>query len=171
MRLAKHWSLIAIGVALIAIIAGAVQYQRHRAAIAAEEADEREESEWLASIASSPAPPQSRPSPKAREVYATWYDVPDASLAKRRAGDHELTAAHNRLPIGTLVRVTNPANGKSVLVRITDRGIRDRRVKIDVCKEAAVELDFVHKGVTRLRLEVVPDEHAGASPVSQQGGR
>ncbi len=67
---------------------------------------------------------------------AAWYKVPKNSLAKRRAPD-ELTAAHNKLPIGTRVLVTNPENGKSVTVRITDRGIHDRRVKLDLCKEAA----------------------------------
>ena len=94
---------------------------------------------------------------------AAWYDVPDESLAKRRAGTHELTAAHNRLPIGTLVRVTHVENGKSVIVRITDRGIRDRRVKLDVCKEAAAQLEMLRKGFARVRMEVVPEEH-GAAP-------
>ncbi|MDQ6765094.1 MAG: septal ring lytic transglycosylase RlpA family protein, partial [Verrucomicrobiota bacterium] len=74
----------------------------------------------------------------------------------------EMTAAHNKLPIGTLVRVTHLANGKSVTVRITDRGIHDRRVKIDVCKEAATELGMLEKGIARVRLEVVP-EGSGAS--------
>ncbi|CAN5183229.1 hypothetical protein BH20VER2_BH20VER2_04680 [soil metagenome] len=46
---------------------------------------------------------------KARhKVYATWYDVPAYSLVRKRAGAEELTAAHNRLPLGTLVRVTPP---------------------------------------------------------------
>ncbi|MDQ6765969.1 MAG: hypothetical protein M3Z22_07715, partial [Verrucomicrobiota bacterium] len=71
----------------------------------------------------------SRPAGRVHEVNAAWYDVPLVSLAKRRAGLSEMTAAHNKLPIGTLVRVTHLANGKSVTVRITDRGIHDRRVK------------------------------------------
>ena len=57
------------------------------------------------------------------EGDAVWYDVPANSLAKRRAGKDELTAAHNRLPLGTMVRVTHLGNGKNVIVRITDRGI------------------------------------------------
>jgi Lytic transglycolase len=98
-----------------------------------------------------------------REVNAAWYDVPADSLAKRRAGLEELTAAHNKLPIGTLVRVTHLANGKSVKVRITDRGIHDRHVKLDLCKEAAEELGMVGKGIARVRMEVVPQEQ-GSSP-------
>lgn len=92
------------------------------------------------------------------EVNAAWYDVPEDSLAKRRAGSSELTAAHNKLPIGTLLRVTRVANGKTVKVRITDRGIHDRHVKLDLCKEAAEELGMVDKGIARVRIEVVPPE-------------
>ena len=92
---------------------------------------------------------------KPLDVTAAWYEVPDDSLAKRRADGEEFTAAHNRLPIGTLVEVTNRANGKKVRVRITDRGIHDRRVKLDLCKEAAEQLGIVGKGLARVRMQVV----------------
>lgn len=92
-----------------------------------------------------------------REVYAVWYRVPPGSLARRRAGVSEFTAAHNRLPLGTLVRVTNIRNGKSVVVRITDRGITNKRAKIDICKEAAEQIDMVSDGITRVRLELIPE--------------
>jgi rare lipoprotein A len=101
--------------------------------------------------------PSGKESP-GRKVYASWYDVPVMSLAKRRAGLQELTAAHNRLPLGTLVRVTHLANGKSVLVRITDRGITKHKIKLDLCKEAARELDMVSEGVARVRMQVVTEE-------------
>ena len=87
---------------------------------------------------------------------AVWYNVPPNSLAKRR-GNGELTAAHNRLPLGTKVRVTHLANGKNVVVRITDRGITNRRDSIDLCKEAAAKLDILHEGSARVRLEILPD--------------
>ncbi len=92
-------------------------------------------------------------------VKAAWYDVPAFSLAKRRAGIEELTAAHNKLPIGTRVRVTDIKNGKSVIVRITDRGIHDRKVKLDLCKEAAEQLGMVSAGIVRVRMEVLADPH------------
>lgn len=88
-------------------------------------------------------------------VYAAWYPVPPRSLARRRAGKNEFTAAHNRLALGTLVRVTNVTNKKSVVVRITDRGITSRRCKIDVCKEAAEKIDMVRTGITQVRLDVL----------------
>jgi rare lipoprotein A len=89
------------------------------------------------------------------EGYAVWYVVPANSLAKRRAGIGELTAAQNRLPLGTMVRVTHLGNGKSVTVRITDRGITDRHALIDLCKEAAEKLGMVHDGSARVRLDVL----------------
>jgi rare lipoprotein A (peptidoglycan hydrolase) len=97
------------------------------------------------------------------EGLAVWYNVPPNSLAKRRAGKDELTAAHNRLPLGAKVRVTHVANGKSVVVRITDRGITDRHVLIDLCKEAAAELGMLREGSAHVRLEILPDEKAPAS--------
>lgn len=96
-----------------------------------------------------------------------WYNVPANSLAKRRAGKDELTAAHNRLPLGTMVRVTHLANGRSVIVRITDRGVTKRRALIDLCKEAAEKLEMLSEGTARVRLEVLPnDKGTTATPES-----
>jgi rare lipoprotein A len=99
------------------------------------------------------------------KVYAAWYDVPADSLVRKRAGSGELTAAHNKLPLGTLVRVTHLGNGKNVLVRITDRGITKRKVKVDLCKEAAEELDMIGEGIARVQMEVLQEEQGsmGAS--------
>jgi len=97
------------------------------------------------------------------EGNATWYNVPPKSLTKRRAAEDELTAANLRLPLGTKVRVTHLKNGKSVVVRITDR-LTSRSVLIDLCKEAAAQLDMLHEGSARVRLEVLPDD---STPVSK----
>lgn len=94
---------------------------------------------------------------KSWEGEAVWYDVPDGSLAKRRAGKNELTAAHNRLRLGAMVRVTHLGNGKSVIVRITDRGITNR-ASIDLCKEAAEELGIIREGRARVRMDLLPDD-------------
>lgn len=96
--------------------------------------------------------------PTRLEGNAVWYSVPANSLARRRAGKDELTAAHNRLPLGTKVRVTHLASGKSVIVRITDRGITDRRVLIDLCREAAEKLGMISEGSARVRLELLPED-------------
>jgi rare lipoprotein A len=102
--------------------------------------------------------------PAAEEGVAVWYPVPANSLAKKRAGKDELTAAHNRLPLGTKVRVTHLKNGKNVIVRITDRGITKRGVTIDLCKAAAEKLDMVHEGSARVRLEILPDDQPAKKP-------
>lgn len=86
---------------------------------------------------------------------ATWYDVPQKSLAKRRAPG-EFTAAHDRLPIGSYVRVTDEANGRSVVVRITDRGLGKKR-GIDLCKEAAEAIGLVSEGVAKVRIDLLKE--------------
>ena len=84
---------------------------------------------------------------------ATWYEVPRRSLAKRRA-PNEYTAAHDRFPLGSYARVTNLENGRSVVVRITDRGIGESRT-IDLCKEAAEEIGVVGKGVVKVKIDAL----------------
>lgn len=68
---------------------------------------------------------------------------------------HALTAAHKVFPFGTKVRVTNLENGKSVIVRINDRGPFVEARIIDLSLGAAKELDMLQKGTTRVRLEVL----------------
>lgn len=67
----------------------------------------------------------------------------------------ELTAAHRFLSFGTHVRVTRIKSGKSVVVRINDRGPFVAGRIIDVSRRAAEHLEMIAAGVTRVRLEVV----------------
>ena len=91
---------------------------------------------------------------------ASYYG---AAFAGRRTASGErfdaraLTAAHRELPFGTHVRVTNLANGRSVTVRINDRGPFAGGRLVDLSWEAARELDMLRSGVARVRLEVLPD--------------
>lgn len=65
------------------------------------------------------------------------------------------TAAHQTLPFGSIVKVTNLENNKYVVVRINDRGpFVDNRI-IDLSKSAAKDLDFVEKGLTKVRVELI----------------
>jgi rare lipoprotein A (peptidoglycan hydrolase) len=66
-----------------------------------------------------------------------------------------LTAAHRTLPLGTIVRVTNMANGNQILVRINDRGPYVNGRIIDLSHAAARELEMVRDGITPVYLEVV----------------
>jgi rare lipoprotein A len=66
-----------------------------------------------------------------------------------------LTAAHRSLPFGSKVRVTNPANGKSVVVRINDRGPFHGGRVIDLSRNAAAQLGIVQRGHGRVELALL----------------
>ena len=66
------------------------------------------------------------------------------------SGPNGLTAAHRTLPFGTKVLVTNVRNGRTVLVRINDRGPYGRGRIIDLSRAAARELDMISVGTTRV---------------------
>jgi rare lipoprotein A len=69
------------------------------------------------------------------------------------SGPNGLTAAHRTLPFGTKVLVTNFRNGRTVLVRINDRGPYGRGRIIDLSRAAARELDMIRVGTTRVSVE------------------
>lgn len=71
-----------------------------------------------------------------------------------RFAPEKLIAAHRTLPFGTMVRVTNMRNGRSVVVRINDRGPFNKHRVIDVSPAAAKQLQF--SGLTLVTLDVVP---------------
>lgn len=66
---------------------------------------------------------------------------------------NKLTAAHKKLPFGTIVKVTNLSNNKSVTVRINDRGPFVSGRIIDLSKAAAQQIDLVAAGVTKVKIE------------------
>ena len=68
-----------------------------------------------------------------------------------------LTCAHRYYPFGTLLRVYNPANGKSVLVRVTDRGPFVRGRIIDLSWRAAKELGIISQGVAMVTVQKATD--------------
>jgi rare lipoprotein A len=98
---------------------------------------------------------------------ASWYGAP---YHNRRGSNgeiydmHAMTAAHRTLPLGSIVRVTNPQNGNSVIVRITDRGpFIDGRI-VDLSRAAAEKIGLVQKGTVPVRLELLK------SPASVDSG-
>ncbi|WP_298734103.1 septal ring lytic transglycosylase RlpA family protein [uncultured Chitinophaga sp.] len=66
-----------------------------------------------------------------------------------------MTAAHNTLPLGSYVKVTNLRNGRSVIVKITDRLHRNNKRIIDLTKHAARQLGFVARGLTTVKVQRV----------------
>lgn len=89
---------------------------------------------------------------------ASWYGAP---YHNRRGSNgeiydmHAMTAAHRTLPLGSIVRVTNPANGSSAIVRITDRGPFIAGRVIDLSQAAAQQIGLIRKGTAEVRVEVL----------------
>jgi rare lipoprotein A len=79
---------------------------------------------------------------------ASWYALGSRTASGERMNPSAMTAAHRSLPFGTRLRVTNKRNGKSVVVRINDRGPFIRGRILDLSKGAARELGFVNSGHT-----------------------
>ena len=69
--------------------------------------------------------------------------------------ENRLTAAHPLLPFGTLVRVTNLGNHRSVVLKVNDRGPTSNSRIIDVSFIAAQQLDFVQEGIAKVSVEAV----------------
>ena len=89
---------------------------------------------------------------------ASWYGEPyhgRATASGERYDMHAMTAAHRTLPFGTVVRVTNLENGRSVRLRITDRGPFKKGRIIDLSYAAAKKLNMIGPGVVKVRVEVV----------------
>jgi rare lipoprotein A len=90
-------------------------------------------------------------SPSAENGIASFYGG-GRTASGEVTGPTGLTAAHRTLPFGTNVLVTNFRNGKTAVVRITDRGPFGRRRIIDVSRAAARELDMIGSGITMVSV-------------------
>ncbi|MGF6148840.1 RlpA-like protein precursor [Kingella potus] len=102
---------------------------------------------------------------------ASWYG-PGFHGRKTANGErfdmNTLTAAHRTLPISSRVRVTNLANGKSVVVRINDRGPYHGNRVLDLSKAAAQELGFIRTGTAQVKIEQIA---ADGKTIRQQNRR
>lgn len=83
---------------------------------------------------------------------ASWYALRSMTASGERMNPSALTAAHRTLPFGTKVRVKNLTNGRSVVVRINDRGPFTGGRIIDVSKAAAAKLGMVSSGTAKVSL-------------------
>jgi rare lipoprotein A len=98
----------------------------------------------------------SRSSRRVFSGKASYYSYSSGKTASGETFNRdELTAAHRDLPFGTCVRVTALATGKSVVVRITDRGPTLRSRVLDLSTAAARNLGITDRGVTDIRAEVL----------------
>lgn len=86
---------------------------------------------------------------------ASWYKMGHTTASGERMNADALAAAHRTLPFGTKVRVENLSNGRSVVVRINDRGPFTSGRIIDVTRGAAEHLGMIRAGVARVKVTVV----------------
>ena len=84
---------------------------------------------------------------------ASWYALTSRTASGERMNPAAMTAAHRSLPFGTKVVVTNQRNGKSVVVRINDRGPFIKGRVIDLSKAAAHKLGFIGAGHTKICMQ------------------
>jgi rare lipoprotein A len=124
----------------------------------------------LAACAEQASQPQPAAAPPPTSSFsqtgvASYYG---AKFEDRKTADGEkfkadgMTAAHRTLRIGTMVRVTNLRNHRSVVVRINDRGPHSRKRIIDLSPAAAKELGIRDQGVMRVRLDVASEQQTAA---------
>ena len=93
-------------------------------------------------------------------IYGTASYYADKFVGRRTANgeifsQQKLTAACNQVPLGTWLRVTNLRNGRSVLVRVNDRLHPRMKRVVDLTRAAALRLNFIRSGITRVRVEVL----------------
>ena len=103
---------------------------------------------------------------------ASWYG-PGFHGKKTANGErfdkHELTAAHRTLQMPSFVRVTNLDNGRSLVVRINDRGPFKKGRIIDLSQKAAELLDFKQHGTAKVRVDLLVDESKAIAMAARRG--
>jgi len=115
---------------------------------------------------------RSRATPKSHFVgVASWYGLQHQGLKMangKRFDRRKLTAASWYVPLGTVIRVVNLQNGKTVTVTVTDRGPNFRLHRIlDLSEAAARELGYIEKGVTPVFVSPIlsyEPQHAELNP-------
>lgn len=84
---------------------------------------------------------------------------------------YALTCAHKTLPFGTMLRVTNLANNKSVEVRVNDRGPFVKGREIDLSKAAAQKLDMIKTGTANVRIEIISSGGSAGRSATESGAK
>lgn len=105
-----------------------------------------------------------------QEGVVSWYG---AQFHNRKTASGErfdksaLTMAHPSLPFGTVARVTNTSNGRSVVVRVNDRGPFVGKRIADLSQAAATEIGMLRRGLAKVRIEVLGDDEDEAAVVDE----
>ncbi|QJE72901.1 septal ring lytic transglycosylase RlpA family protein [Aerophototrophica crusticola] len=104
---------------------------------------------------------------------ASWYGPgfhTKSTANGETYNENELTAAHQTLPMPSLVRVTNLENGRSIVVRINDRGPFVAGRILDMSRRGAQLLGFDQQGTAKVRVQVLAEESRAIAAAAQNGG-
>lgn len=105
-----------------------------------------------------------------KQGKASWYGEEQHGLPTASGEDFDMkafTAAHRKLPLGSVVKVTNVRNGRSVLVTVNDRGPYAGNRIIDLSYVAASRLGMVRQGVASVKLDVMANADGTPHPLWQ----
>jgi rare lipoprotein A len=80
-----------------------------------------------------------------------------------------MTAAHNTLPLGTWIKVTNLSNKKSVVVKVNDRLHPKNPRLVDLSRAAAKQLGYISKGITKVKVDVLGKNPPTATAAAKKG--
>ena len=108
-----------------------------------------------------PAPLHGQTESFVQEGLASYYGKKfqgRITASGKRLDNTKFTCAHRTLPFGTRLQVTNLNNGRSVIVRVTDRGPFRRGRVVDLTLAAAEAIDMISSGVCRVRVEQVGED-------------
>jgi rare lipoprotein A len=120
---------------------------------------------WKMLFAQSPADSirktnRNTPVPKVQTGVASFYHSRfqgRLTSSGEKYDETKMTAAHNRLPLGTMIKVTNLRNKRSVIVRVNDR-LNHRNMRlVDLSRAAAAQLGYVGRGLAKVRVEILKD--------------
>lgn len=88
-------------------------------------------------------------------LNASWYQRGRLTASGERFNPDGISVAHRTYPFGTMLRMTNPATGATVVARVNDRGPFVKGVSLDVSRGAARQLGMIRSGCAALRVEVL----------------
>jgi rare lipoprotein A len=108
----------------------------------------------MAALAQTPSSTQGNEMIGVCSYYARMHNG-HITAGGEKFDSNAMTAAHRQLPMGTKLKVTNLANGKSVVVKVNDRGPFVKGRLLSVTRRAAEELGFIKQGVTKVKFEQV----------------
>jgi rare lipoprotein A len=130
------------------------QHSDLRGSTARQAAIEQPRRQVASVVRRTPTPEASTTQGKSHGI-ASFYSQGTKTASGEKFDPNELTAAHPTLPFGTRLRVTNQHTGRSVTVRVNDRGPYVPGRVVDVSYSAAQELGMVGRGVAPVKLDVV----------------